>query len=187
MVWLLHWFKAMVSRFLQLPMSVPQIICTCRAKVTESPASVNWRSFFVSLWNCGQTFLSSILSGQFCGTTLPDPIQTNGNRLLIRFHTDLLTEAKGFRAYWTTNPSLPAPTEPPVQPNPWDNIIIGGVSAPAPHSLLQAPRLHRWSCIDPHFSTKINQLICVELINNMFIPISYTRPVVVHCFRFPVR
>ncbi|KAL3996601.1 hypothetical protein ACER0C_009257 [Sarotherodon galilaeus] len=62
--------------------------------------------------------------GQFCGTTLPDPIQTNGNRLLIRFHTDLLTEAKGFRAYWTTNPSLPAPTEPPVQPNPWDNIII---------------------------------------------------------------
>ncbi|XP_047430814.1 ovochymase-2 [Mugil cephalus] len=62
--------------------------------------------------------------GPFCGTTLPSAIQTQGNRLVIRFHADLFTEGKGFRAYWTTNPSLPAPTEPPVQPNPWDNIPI---------------------------------------------------------------
>ncbi|XP_017289814.1 cubilin [Kryptolebias marmoratus] len=62
--------------------------------------------------------------GPFCGTNLPGGIQTKGNKLLIRFHTDLFTEAKGFRAYWTTNPSLPAPTEPPVQPNPWDDIPI---------------------------------------------------------------
>nr|XP_046272112.1 tolloid-like protein 2 [Scatophagus argus] len=62
--------------------------------------------------------------GPFCGTTLPPAIQSKGNRLVIRFHADFLTEAKGFRAYWTTDPSLPAPTEPPAQPNPWDNISI---------------------------------------------------------------
>ncbi|XP_040002652.1 ovochymase-2 [Xiphias gladius] len=62
--------------------------------------------------------------GPFCGTTLPRTIKSKGNRLVIRFHTDLFTEAKGFRAYWTTNPSLPVPTEPPAQPNPWDNITI---------------------------------------------------------------
>ncbi|XP_034543236.1 ovochymase-2 [Notolabrus celidotus] len=62
--------------------------------------------------------------GPFCGTTLPSTIQTKGNRLVIRFHTDSFTEAKGFRAYWTTDTSLPPPTEPPVQPNPWDDIPI---------------------------------------------------------------
>uniref|UniRef100_A0A3Q2CBD6 Zgc:154142 n=1 Tax=Cyprinodon variegatus TaxID=28743 RepID=A0A3Q2CBD6_CYPVA len=62
--------------------------------------------------------------GPLCGTTLPSTIQTKGNKLLIRFHADILTEAKGFRAYWTTNPSLPAPTEPPAEPNPWDSITI---------------------------------------------------------------
>ncbi|XP_071359853.1 ovochymase-2 [Trachinotus anak] len=62
--------------------------------------------------------------GPFCGTKLPQTIQSKGNRLVIRFHTDLFTEAKGFRAYWATNISLPAPTEPPAQPNPWDNITI---------------------------------------------------------------
>ncbi|XP_076004105.1 ovochymase-2 [Genypterus blacodes] len=62
--------------------------------------------------------------GPFCGTKLPPTIQTKGNRLVIRFNSDLVTEAKGFRAYWTTNTSLPAPTEPPTQPNPWDDINI---------------------------------------------------------------
>ncbi|XP_059189819.1 ovochymase-2 [Centropristis striata] len=62
--------------------------------------------------------------GPYCGTKLPVTIRTKGNRLVIRFHTDLFTEAKGFRAYWTTDPSLPAPTEPPVPPNPWDDIPI---------------------------------------------------------------
>ncbi|XP_068445519.1 ovochymase-2 [Clinocottus analis] len=62
--------------------------------------------------------------GPFCGTKLPGAIQTKGSRLVIRFHSDMLTEGKGFRAYWTTNSSLPAPTEPPAQPNPWDNIPI---------------------------------------------------------------
>uniref|UniRef100_A0A3B4ZMZ4 Zgc:154142 n=1 Tax=Stegastes partitus TaxID=144197 RepID=A0A3B4ZMZ4_9TELE len=66
----------------------------------------------------------SIPLGPFCGTKLPSTIQTKSNRLLIRFHSDLFTEAKGFRAYWTTNPSDPAPTDPPVQPNPWDDIAI---------------------------------------------------------------
>ncbi|KAM4595755.1 ovochymase-2 [Fundulus diaphanus] len=62
--------------------------------------------------------------GPLCGTSLPSSIQTKGNKLLLRFHTDLFTEAKGFRAYWTTNPSLPAPTEPPAEKNPWDGIAI---------------------------------------------------------------
>ncbi|XP_071378637.1 cubilin [Centroberyx affinis] len=62
--------------------------------------------------------------GPFCGTTLPATLQTKGNRLMMRFHADLFTEAKGFRAYWTTDSSHPAPTEPPAQPNPWDDITI---------------------------------------------------------------
>ncbi|XP_010795702.1 tolloid-like protein 2 [Notothenia coriiceps] len=62
--------------------------------------------------------------GPFCGTKLPATILTKGTRLVIRFHSDLFTESKGFRAYWTTDPSLPAPTEPPVPANPWDDIAI---------------------------------------------------------------
>ncbi|XP_061536464.1 ovochymase-2 [Phycodurus eques] len=62
--------------------------------------------------------------GPFCGTKIPRSIHTKGNKLVVRFHSDLFTEAKGFRAYWTANPSLPAPTEPPVPPNPWDGIKI---------------------------------------------------------------
>ncbi|KAF0037285.1 hypothetical protein F2P81_010159 [Scophthalmus maximus] len=67
--------------------------------------------------------------GPFCGNKLPGTIRTRGNRLLVRFHSDLMTEAKGFRAYWTTDPSLPAPTEPPAPPNPWDNFTIDWPSA----------------------------------------------------------
>uniref|UniRef100_A0A3B4TUR0 Zgc:154142 n=1 Tax=Seriola dumerili TaxID=41447 RepID=A0A3B4TUR0_SERDU len=73
---------------------------------------------------CYDNIMVYDINSPFCGTKLPRTIQSKGNRLLVRFHTDLFTEAKGFRAYWTTNPSLPAPTEPPAQPNPWDNIII---------------------------------------------------------------
>ncbi|CAL8331735.1 unnamed protein product [Lota lota] len=62
--------------------------------------------------------------GPFCGSKLPPSVQTKGNRLVIRFTSDLFTEGPGFRAYWSTNTSLPAPTEPPPPPNPWDDIII---------------------------------------------------------------
>ncbi|XP_033985229.1 ovochymase-2 [Trematomus bernacchii] len=62
--------------------------------------------------------------GPFCGTKLPATILTKSTRLVIRFHSDLFTESKGFRAYWTIDPSLPAPTEPPVPANPWDDIAI---------------------------------------------------------------
>ncbi|TMS22780.1 Ovochymase-2 [Larimichthys crocea] len=67
--------------------------------------------------------------GPFCGTQLPATIRSRSHRLVIRFHTDLMLEGKGFRAYWTTNPTLPPPTEPPVQPNPWDDIPIDWPSA----------------------------------------------------------
>ncbi|XP_030644095.1 ovochymase-2 [Chanos chanos] len=62
--------------------------------------------------------------GPYCGSKLPPTIKTSGNELVMRFHVDFFTEAKGFRAYWTTDPSQPAPTEPPVPPNPWDDIKI---------------------------------------------------------------
>ncbi|KAG7267725.1 hypothetical protein CRUP_031615, partial [Coryphaenoides rupestris] len=62
--------------------------------------------------------------GPFCGSKLPASIQTKGNRLVMRFTSDLMTEGSGFRAYWFTNASLPAPTEPPTPPNPWDDIPI---------------------------------------------------------------
>lgn len=71
-------------------------------------------------------FISALyFLGPFCGSNLPATIRTTGSRMVIRFHTDLFTEGKGFRAYWTTDPSQPAPTEPPVPPNPWDGIHIG--------------------------------------------------------------
>ncbi|XP_053556761.1 cubilin-like [Bombina bombina] len=62
--------------------------------------------------------------GPFCGTKIPDSITTQGNLLIIRFHSDVFTEAKGFRAYWSTDPLAAAPTEPPALPNPWDSIPI---------------------------------------------------------------
>ncbi|XP_053711283.1 tolloid-like protein 1 [Synchiropus splendidus] len=62
--------------------------------------------------------------GPLCGSKIPAAIQSRGNRMVIRFHSDLFTEGKGFRAYWSTNPSLPAPTEPPTPPNPWDEVEI---------------------------------------------------------------
>ncbi|KAL2098056.1 hypothetical protein ACEWY4_007263 [Coilia grayii] len=62
--------------------------------------------------------------GPFCGSTLPKDIKTSGNTLVVRFHVDFFTEGNGFRAYWTTDTNLPAPTEPPVPPNPWDDIPI---------------------------------------------------------------
>uniref|UniRef100_A0A8B9L296 Zgc:154142 n=1 Tax=Astyanax mexicanus TaxID=7994 RepID=A0A8B9L296_ASTMX len=62
--------------------------------------------------------------GPYCGTNIPPVIQTTGNELVMRFFADFFTEAEGFRAFWTTDPTLPAPTEPPVPPNPWDNIHI---------------------------------------------------------------
>ncbi|XP_029115121.1 ovochymase-1 [Scleropages formosus] len=62
--------------------------------------------------------------GPYCGSKLPPSIHTTGNTLLVRFHADFFTEAKGFRAYWTTDALRPEPTEPPPLPNPWDNIPI---------------------------------------------------------------
>ncbi|KAK0137505.1 Cubilin [Merluccius polli] len=62
--------------------------------------------------------------GPFCGSKLPPTIRTKGNRLLVRFTSNLFIEGPGFRAYWSTNDSLPAPTEPPPPPNPWDDTVI---------------------------------------------------------------
>uniref|UniRef100_A0A4W5NF98 Zgc:154142 n=1 Tax=Hucho hucho TaxID=62062 RepID=A0A4W5NF98_9TELE len=64
------------------------------------------------------------LPGPWCGDQLPATITTKGNKLVMRFHANFFVEAKGFRAYWTTDTTQPPPTEPPVQPNPWDNITV---------------------------------------------------------------
>ncbi|KAM9476723.1 ovochymase-2 isoform 2-T2 [Clarias gariepinus] len=62
--------------------------------------------------------------GPYCGSKLPPVIKTTGSELVMRFHTDFFMEEKGFRAYWSTNPTEPAPTEAPAPPNPWDDIPI---------------------------------------------------------------
>ncbi|XP_073670702.1 ovochymase-2 [Paramisgurnus dabryanus] len=62
--------------------------------------------------------------GPYCGTKMPGVIESTSNELVIRFYTDFFTEAKGFRAHWTTDTTLPTPTDPPVPPNPWDDITI---------------------------------------------------------------
>ncbi|KAG8454206.1 hypothetical protein GDO86_000735 [Hymenochirus boettgeri] len=68
----------------------------------------------------GQT----VKHGRFCGTNLPSLINTQSNRIVIRFQSDTFTEGKGFRAYWSTDPLTPPPTEAPAPPNPWDGIPI---------------------------------------------------------------
>lgn len=65
------------------------------------------------------------LTGPFCGSKVPGVIESTSNELVISFHADFFTEAKGFRAHWTTDPTLPTPTDPPPPPNPWDDITIG--------------------------------------------------------------
>ncbi|TRY88335.1 hypothetical protein DNTS_018821 [Danionella cerebrum] len=62
--------------------------------------------------------------GPFCGSKMPDVIESSTNELVIRLYTDLFLEGKGFRAQWTTDASLPIPTDAPTPPNPWDDIII---------------------------------------------------------------
>lgn len=65
------------------------------------------------------------LTGPFCGSKIPAVIDSTTNELVIRFYADFFIEAKGFYAHWTTDSTLPTPTEPPVPPNPWDDIKIG--------------------------------------------------------------
>ncbi|CAM4474958.1 unnamed protein product [Leuciscus chuanchicus] len=62
--------------------------------------------------------------GPFCGSKTPAVIESTTNELVIRFHADMFIEGKGFRAHWTADSTLPTPTEPPVPPNPWDDITI---------------------------------------------------------------
>ncbi|KAM4807741.1 ovochymase-2-like [Rhinophrynus dorsalis] len=62
--------------------------------------------------------------GPFCGTKLPTPILSQGNRIALRFYSDVFTESKGFRAYWSTDPLMAPPTDAPSPPNPWDSIQI---------------------------------------------------------------
>lgn len=65
------------------------------------------------------------ITGPYCGDKSPPVIRTVGNVLVMRFYTDFFMEMKGFRAYWSTNPTQPPPTETPLPPNPWDDIPIG--------------------------------------------------------------
>ncbi|XP_044133614.1 cubilin-like [Bufo gargarizans] len=66
----------------------------------------------------------AIKYGPFCGTIMPARITSQSNTLTIRFYSDIFTESRGFRAYWTTNPLQTPPTEAPPAPNPWDSIQI---------------------------------------------------------------
>ncbi|KAK2918846.1 hypothetical protein Q8A73_003217 [Channa argus] len=85
-------------------------------RLTDRGFSAKWEAVYpedIGEINSLTNALIQIMVRPLCGTKLPTTIRTKGNRLVIRFHTDLFSEAKGFRAYWTTN-NLPAPTEPPV-------------------------------------------------------------------------
>ncbi|XP_075705835.1 ovochymase-2-like [Rhinoderma darwinii] len=71
-----------------------------------------------------ESSVETIKHGPFCGTKLPTRITSQSNTLTIRFYSDIFTESKGFRAYWTTNLLQAPPTEAPPAPNPWDSIKI---------------------------------------------------------------
>ncbi|KAJ8281431.1 hypothetical protein GJAV_G00067600 [Gymnothorax javanicus] len=89
----------------------------------EEPAPLIGRCFDNVLVYDGAT-AGAKKYGPFCGSKIPAVIRSTGNTLLMRFYSDLLTEAEGFRAHWTTDPTLPAPTDPPTPPNPWDDYAI---------------------------------------------------------------
>lgn len=61
--------------------------------------------------------------GQFCGFALPK-LAVAGDKATVRFLTNDARQEKGFRGYWTTDPSV-FPTLPPLPPNPWDDVKIG--------------------------------------------------------------
>ncbi|KAM5191524.1 LOW QUALITY PROTEIN: ovochymase-2-like [Mantella aurantiaca] len=67
---------------------------------------------------------NTVKYGPYCGTTIPSTITSQSNVITIRFLSDLFTEGKGFRAYWTTNPLQAPPTDAPEEANPWDSITI---------------------------------------------------------------
>uniref|UniRef100_A0A8C5M9H6 Ovochymase-2 n=1 Tax=Leptobrachium leishanense TaxID=445787 RepID=A0A8C5M9H6_9ANUR len=62
--------------------------------------------------------------GTFCGSTIPNTLISQDNVLVLRFFSDLFSQAKGFRIFWTTNALEAPPTIPPPPPNPWDDIPI---------------------------------------------------------------
>ncbi|KAM8939404.1 ovochymase-2-like [Pelodytes ibericus] len=62
--------------------------------------------------------------GPYCGSQIPETFTTQGNIIVLRFHSDLFTEGKGFRIFWSTDPLTEPPTEAPPSPNPWDDIPI---------------------------------------------------------------
>ena len=40
-------------------------------------------------------------SQKYCGTTIPEPITSTGNTIMIKFHSDWLTTGSGFKLKWT--------------------------------------------------------------------------------------
>ncbi|XP_053317572.1 ovochymase-2-like [Spea bombifrons] len=70
--------------------------------------------------NAGQV----IKNGPYCGSLIPESFETQGNLIVLRFHSDFFTEGKGFRIFWSTDPLAEPPTEAPLPPNPWDDIQI---------------------------------------------------------------
>ncbi|KAI7810415.1 hypothetical protein IRJ41_001318 [Triplophysa rosa] len=61
-------------------------------------------------------------SNKFCGFVQPS-LSLPYNKITIRFLSNAAGQEKGFRGYWTTDPSV-FPTLPPPLPNPWDDILI---------------------------------------------------------------
>ncbi|XP_065639868.1 cubilin isoform X2 [Hydra vulgaris] len=52
--------------------------------------------------------------GKFCGSRLPDLIQSSGNAITIHFHTDNQKTGKGFRLIWRAQDMPPKTTSKPV-------------------------------------------------------------------------
>lgn len=61
--------------------------------------------------------LVKFIEGKFCGGKMPQPVESSGNTMVVRFKSDNTLTSKGFSATYTKS-SLPPVTPRPTTPKP---------------------------------------------------------------------
>lgn len=56
--------------------------------------------------------------GKFCGRTVPDPVESSGNTMVVRFRSDHRLVSTGFKANYSRLVPTPTTPQPPTPPPP---------------------------------------------------------------------